>query len=177
LILMTALWMNCLANNMLVLGIDPGLRNVGYGLLEIKSEKISLIEGGVLQPEIENDLGTRVGEIFSGITEIITEFKPDIMAMEDLYSHYKHPKTAVIMAHARGAILAAASQLNLPVSHYPATMIKNSLVGQGRATKEQVREMASNILGLNGPAEPFDTYDAIAVALCHINQSSRKILA
>lgn len=176
-ILMTKSWKNCPANNMLVLGIDPGLRTVGYGLVDKKSEKISLIEGGVLQPEIENDLSLRVGEIFSGITDIITEFKPDVMAMEDLYSHYKHPKTAVIMAHARGAILAAASQMNLPVSHYPATMIKNSLVGQGRATKEQVRDMASNILGLDGPAEPLDTYDAIAVALCHINQKSRTILA
>ncbi|MEE9443482.1 MAG: crossover junction endodeoxyribonuclease RuvC [candidate division Zixibacteria bacterium] len=162
---------------MLVLGIDPGLRTVGYGLVDNKSEKISLIEGGVLQPDVETDLGNRIGAIFSGITDIITEFKPDFMAMEDLYSHYKHPKTAVIMAHARGAILAAASQLNIPVSHYPATMIKNSLVGQGRATKEQVREMALSILGLDGPAEPLDTYDAIAVALCHINQNSRKILA
>ncbi|MFH1701694.1 MAG: crossover junction endodeoxyribonuclease RuvC [Candidatus Zixiibacteriota bacterium] len=169
--------MNCPADDMIVLGIDPGLRTVGYGLVEKISEKICLIEGGVLRPEIETDLVSRVGEIFSGITNIITEFKPDFMAMEDLYSHYKHPKTAIIMAHARGAILAAANQLNLPVSHYPATMIKNSLVGQGRATKEQVREMASSILGLNGPAEPLDTYDAIAVALCHINQNSRMILA
>ncbi|MCK5125404.1 MAG: crossover junction endodeoxyribonuclease RuvC [candidate division Zixibacteria bacterium] len=155
---------------MLVLGIDPGLRITGYGLVEFRSDRVFLIEGGVVRSEAKDSMTNRVGAIFNGIDEVIKEFKPDVMAMEEIYSHIKHPKTAIIMAQARGAILAAAFQSGLDVTSYPATTIKSSLTGNGRAKKEQLREMVFRMLHCTGKLEPVDTYDALAAALCHINQ-------
>ena len=97
------------------------------------------------------------------------------MAMEEIFSHYKHPKTGIIMAHARGAILAAADCEKIPVSHYAATMIKKSLTGNGRANKEQVRQTVLSQLQIKGPPEPFETYDALAAGLCHINHALRMV--
>lgn len=158
---------------MLILGIDPGLAATGYGLVAHEADKPRLVEGGVIRSRESDPIETRVGAIFSGILEVMQEFKPDIMAMEDLYSHYKHPKTAIIMGHARGAILVAAHQRKIPVKNYAATMIKMSLTGNGRAKKEQVQRMVLNLLGLSAPMEPYDTSDALAVALCHINQNMK----
>lgn len=160
---------------MLVLGVDPGLAATGYGLLSWESGQIKMIEGGVIKSRANDPMERRVGSIYRGIVEIIEEFKPSTMAMEDIFSHYKHPQTGVIMAHARGAILAAADSQNIPVSNYSATMIKKSLTGNGRAKKEQVRQTVLSQLRINGPAEPFDTYDALATGLCHINHSLRMV--
>ncbi len=160
---------------MLVLGVDPGLVATGYGLLSWKSGQVKMIEGGVLKPDASDPMERRVGSIFKGMVEIIEEFQPNVMAMEDIYSHYNHPKTGIIMAHARGAILAAADSKNIPVGHYSATMIKKSLTGNGRANKEQVRQTVLSQLKITGPAEPFDTYDALATGLCHINHALRMV--
>jgi len=115
----------------------------------------------------------RVGAIFSGMMEILNAFNPDLLSMEDIYSHYNHPKTAIIMAHARGAVLAAADQKKVPVKSYPATTVKSSITGNGRAGKEQVQRMVINMLGLSAPMEPYDISDALAAALCHINQNMK----
>lgn len=158
---------------MLVIGVDPGLAATGYGLVSVDTGGSRLVEGGVIRSEATDGMSERVGAIFKGMLEVIEEFGPDVMAMEEIYSHYKHPKTAIIMAHARGAILAAADQKRLPVRHYAATTIKSALTGNGRARKEQVRRMVLDRLGVSGPIEPLDTYDALAAALCHINQIMR----
>ncbi len=156
---------------MLVLGVDPGLAATGYGLIAYESGGPRIIEGGVIRSRESDPLATRVGEICAGMRELLAEFHPDVLSMEELYSHYKHPKTAIIMGHARGAVLVAAHEQNIPVKHYAATMIKMALTGNGRAKKEQVRQMILRTLDLQGPTEPLDTYDALAVALCHINHS------
>lgn len=155
---------------MLVLGVDPGLAATGYGLVERQADNLRLVEGGVIRSNASDPVEKRVGAIFSGIAEVIDEFKPDIMAIEDLYSHYKHPKTAVIMAHARGAILAAADTKNVAVVNYAATKIKSALTGNGRARKEQVQQMVLDSLNIKDPIEPLDTTDALAAALCYFNQ-------
>ncbi len=157
---------------MLVLGVDPGLKTTGYGLIEFRSDRVFLIEGGTVSSDSKSEMYRRVGAIFTGISEVIKEFRPDVMAMEEIYSHVKHPKTSIIMAQARGAILAAADQMHIPVKNYPATTIKSSLTGNGRAKKEQVREMVFARLKCKGQPEPLDTYDALATALCHINQTT-----
>lgn len=156
---------------MLILGVDPGLAATGYGLIAYGPGGVRLVEGGVIRSRESDPLDKRVGDIYAGMVEILTEFKPDILSMEELYSHYKHPKTAIIMAHARGAVLVAACQRNIPVRHYAATTVKMALTGNGRAKKEHVRRMILQTLDMHGPAEPFDTYDALAVALCHINHN------
>lgn len=160
---------------MLVLGIDPGLAATGYGAVEFTSNRPRLVEGGVIRSEREDPIERRVGSIYSGMMEILSEFHPDWLSLEDLYSHYKHPKTAIIMAHARGAILTAADQKGVPVRHYAATMIKMALTGNGRAGKEQVQRMVLSVLGLTQPIQPYDTTDALAAALCHINQSLKAV--
>ena len=156
---------------MLILGVDPGLAATGYGLIRYGSNGMHLIEGGVIRSSDRDPLDKRVGEIHAGMVELLKEFKPDVLSMEELYSHYKHPKTAIIMGHARGAVLVAAHQQGVPVRHYAATMVKMALTGNGRAKKEHVRRMILEALDIRGPAEPLDTYDALAVALCHINHN------
>jgi crossover junction endodeoxyribonuclease RuvC len=162
---------------MRVLGVDPGLAATGYGVVEFEAGRIRLIEGGVIRSNPDDPMENRVGSIFSGITEILHEFRPELVAMEDLYSHYKHPRTAIIMAHARGAVLAAAHQKAIPVRSYAATMIKMALTGNGRARKEQVQRMVLSQLGVGVPVDPFDTTDALAAALCHLNQTMKVLVA
>jgi crossover junction endodeoxyribonuclease RuvC len=140
-------------------------------LIAYDGGEIRLIEGGVIRSQESDTLDKRVGAIYTGMIELLTEFKPDILSMEELYSHYKHPRTAIIMGHARGAVLVAACQKNIPVRHYAATMVKMALTGNGRAKKEHVRRMILQALNIHGPAKPLDTYDALAVALCHINHN------
>jgi crossover junction endodeoxyribonuclease RuvC len=162
---------------MLVLGVDPGLAATGYGLITFESGQVRLIEGGVIRSQKDDPMEKRVGDIHTGMLQVMEEFRPDIMSMEDLYSHYKHPKTAIIMGHARGAVLVAANRQNIPVKSYAATMIKMSLTGNGRAKKEQVQGMVMNLLGLKEPMEPFDISDALAAALCHINQNMKAAIS
>ncbi len=158
---------------MLVLGVDPGLATTGYGLIRCRSGRSQLVEGGVIHSQDSDPMEKRVGAIFSGMMEILNAFNPDLLSMEDIYSHYNHPKTAIIMAHARGAVLAAADQKKVPVKSYPATTVKSSITGNGRAGKEQVQRMVINMLGLSAPMEPYDISDALAAALCHINQNMK----
>jgi crossover junction endodeoxyribonuclease RuvC len=162
---------------MRVLGVDPGLAATGYGVIDYQSGRLQLLEGGIIRSAARDPIEKRVGDIYSGILDVMGEFRPDILSMEDLYSHYRHPKTAIIMAHARGAILAAADHLGIPVRHYAATMIKLALTGNGRARKEQVQRMVFTLLELTSPEKPLDTSDALAAAICHINQNVKAMVS
>lgn len=110
----------------------------------------------------------RLKQIYSGLEEILKEFKPGVVAIEELFTSYKNPKTALLMAHARGVCLLAAGRSGLKIHHYPATRIKQSVTGVGSATKGQVQRMIQARLGLGAPPRPDHIADAIAVALCHI---------
>ena len=154
---------------MIVMGVDPGLITTGYGLLESKENTINLIEGGIIKTKSSMELPLRLEQIFSGLSDIIEEFKPDAMSVEKLYSHYKHPITAIMMGHARGAIFLAAALKHVAVFSYGATEIKKAITGQGRATKSQVQYMMVRELGLERLPEPYDVTDALAIALTHLN--------
>jgi crossover junction endodeoxyribonuclease RuvC len=117
-------------------------------------------------------LAERLKSIHDSICEIIERLKPDTMAVEQLYSHYAHPRTAILMGHARGVIFLAASRHGVPVVSYSATQVKKSLTGNGRAGKYQMQCMVKNVLGLGALPSPPDVADALAVALCHANHSS-----
>jgi crossover junction endodeoxyribonuclease RuvC len=149
------------------LGIDPGLCRTGYALLERAPAGPRLLEGGVISSTASRTLAERVHEIGSGLREVIAEFRPEAMAIEQVFSHAGHPKTAVLMAHARGAILFAASDAKLPVVHYTPRQIKRLLTGSGKATKEQVQLAIQRELELESVLEPNDVADAFAIALCH----------
>jgi crossover junction endodeoxyribonuclease RuvC len=149
------------------LGIDPGLNRTGYALLERSAQGPRLIEGGVIRSTAGKSLAERVHEIGDGVREVIAELRPEAVAIEQVFSHPTHPRTAVLMAHARGAILMAAIDAGLTVAHYTPRQIKRLLTGSGKASKEQVQHAIRTELGLPSVLEPNDVADAFAVALCH----------
>ncbi len=128
---------------------------------------VRLCEAGVVRGKSRGSLTKRLLEIHDGLAEVIAALKPEVMALEELYSHYARPQTAILMGHARGVICLAAAEAGLEVAHYSATRIKRILTGSGRAGKAQVQRAIQRELGLGAPPEPPDVADALAVALCH----------
>jgi crossover junction endodeoxyribonuclease RuvC len=151
-----------------ILGIDPGLQTTGYGVIERGSQP-RVCEAGIIESDRKADLAGRIEAIYSGIVEIIEQFRPDSVAVEQLYAHYKHPRTAILMAHARGVVFLAAAQRELPVVSYNATRIKKTITGNGRASKEQIQRTIQRELDLAELPEPADVADALAAALCHFH--------
>jgi crossover junction endodeoxyribonuclease RuvC len=159
----------------LILGIDPGLGITGYGVLESTNGSPRLVEAGVIRStERTDDLPARLAEIHRGVTDVIATLKPAAMALEQLYSHIAHPRTSILMGHARGVICLAAAEAGIPVVHYSATQIKRILTGNGRAPKSQVQRAIEKELHLDRPPEPPDVADALAVALCHYYLGQRR---
>ncbi len=150
-----------------ILGIDPGLNITGYGVLEIAGGGIRLCEAGVVRGQTKGSVTARLNEIHAGVADVIASLQPTSMAIEQLYSHYKHPRTAILMGHARGVICLAAAQANIEVVHYSATQIKRILTGDGRAPKRQMQQAIRHELSLAQTPDPPDVADALAVALCH----------
>jgi len=148
------------------LGVDPGLNRTGYALLERSVRGPVLLEGGVVRSTKTLSLAQRVYEIGSGLQEVFEEFKPQVMAIEQVFSFGKNPKTALLLAHVRGAILMIAAGLEIPVIHYTPTQIKRLLTGSGKASKEQIQHAVRNELGMDRILEPNDVADASAIALC-----------
>ncbi len=151
-----------------ILGIDPGLDTTGYGALTPAAGGPRLIEAGVVRGGHSNQpLAERLLEIHRGVAEVLAAFAPAVMALEQLYSHYQRPRTAILMGHARGVICLAAAEAGIPVVHYSATQVKKILTGAGRAGKAQVQRAIQRELGLAQLPEPPDVADALAIALCH----------
>lgn len=154
---------------MKILGIDPGLNTTGYGVIETSGKRIRLVEAGVVKggSSANRTLAERVAEVHQGVVEVIEMHLPDVMAIEELYSHYDRPKTAILMGHARGAIILAGQNGGLAVKHYAATQIKKMLTGNGRAPKSQMQQAVARELGLPVAPEPADVADALAIAMTH----------
>lgn len=150
-----------------ILGIDPGLNITGYGVLEVDGNRLRLCEAGVVRGKSKGSLTKRLVEIHEGVADVIASLHPEVMAIEELYSHYERPRTAILMGHARGVICLAAAQAGIPVAHYAATQIKRILTGNGRAPKSQVQRAIQRELALAAAPEPPDVADALAIALCH----------
>jgi crossover junction endodeoxyribonuclease RuvC len=151
----------------LILGIDPGLNTSGYGVVEITPRGPVLVEAGVIRGGRSKSLESRLREIHQGVVEVLEAFRPAAMALEELYSHYERPRTAILMGHARGVICLAAAGVDVPVMHYAATQVKRLLTGNGRAPKSQMQLAICRELRLSKPPEPPDVADALAIALCH----------
>ena len=148
-----------------ILGIDPGLNITGYGIVAPDGMRAKIIEAGVVRTQTK-DMPTRLREIHDGVSEVIEQFRPRVMVVEQLYAHYNHPRKAILMGHARGAIFLAASLHGVPVLSYSATRIKKTITGHGRASKDQVQRTIQRELGLAEIPEPPDVADALAGALC-----------
>jgi crossover junction endodeoxyribonuclease RuvC len=151
---------------MKILGIDPGLHVCGYACVEADSTGQKLIEAGVFRIPTDQPLEQRLNRIAQDMQSILNTFKPELVAVEQLYSHYEHPRTAILMGHARGVILQKCAEANIEIQNLSATRIKKSITGNGRATKQQVQRTIQTVLGLAELPEPPDVADAIAAALC-----------
>ena len=151
----------------LILGIDPGLHITGYGLLRADTRGCRLEEAGVVRGPSRGSLAERICQIHRGICEVLDGCGPAIVALEQLYSHYQRPRTAILMGHARGVLCLAANKHGIPVADYAATQIKKILTGSGRASKTQMQLSICTQLGLAQPPEPADVADALAGALTH----------
>jgi crossover junction endodeoxyribonuclease RuvC len=148
-----------------VLGIDPGLDRTGYGVLEMSAGGVQLVEGGVLSTSAAEPLEKRLRTLYDHLAAVMEEFAPALCAVEQLYSHYAHPRTAIQMGHARGVIFLAAAQRGVPVISLSATRIKKHLTGSGHAGKAQMQRAIASALGLAKPPSPADVADALSVAL------------
>jgi crossover junction endodeoxyribonuclease RuvC len=151
-----------------VLGIDPGLRITGYALVSSNGASPDLVEAGTLKTADADTLENRLQTLYDGLEEVISEFKPDVLSVERLYSHYKHPLTAVIMGHARGVVYLCAARHKIPLSSYASTRIKKALTGNGRASKLQMQKAVQSLFKMKDYPRPPDIADAIAAALCHL---------
>jgi crossover junction endodeoxyribonuclease RuvC len=149
-----------------VLGIDPGLHTTGYGAIEMRGRDVVLLEAGIIQTDPKAPMPARLVRLFDDIAALLADIKPDLAAIEKLYSHYAHPRTSILMGHARGVLLLACEQAGVGVRDMPATMVKRSICGNGHASKGQVQHAVQTLCNLSALPEPPDVADAIAIALC-----------
>ena len=158
--------MSQMTEQRLVLGIDPGSRRTGYGLLAVRDRSVGYVASGCIKAEI-GDMPERLGIIYRGVSELIDQFNPTELAIEEVFLA-KNASSALKLGQARGVAIAAAVAGELPVHEYAAKRVKQSLVGTGRGSKEQVAHMVRILLKLPG-APQADAADALAIALCHVN--------
>lgn len=149
-----------------VVGIDPGLHITGYAVLEFARLEPRILEAGCIRTPNNASMGQRVAQLQADIAEALVQWRPDLAAIEQLYAHYKHPRTAILMGHARGVILLACQQAGVAVKDVAATMVKKSLCGNGHASKLQVQKATQAVCQLAVLPRPPDVADAIAIALC-----------
>jgi crossover junction endodeoxyribonuclease RuvC len=163
---------------MKILGIDPGLIVTGYAVLEQAGSSIRPLEAGTIDSGTSRDaLQVRLRRLHEELASLIIDHRPDCIALEQLYSHYEHPRTAILMGHARGVIVLAAGLHDIPLHHYAATQVKSSLTGNGRASKAQIQQLVQRTFGLAEIPQPPDVADAMAIALCHIYHSGTRSVA
>ena len=153
---------------MRILGVDPGLDRTGYGVIELQNGTgPRLVEAGLIRTPSGDLLPRRLAAVAKELKELITQHRPNLLAVEDLYSSYKTPKPAILMGHVRGVVLGTAALADIPVFSYLPTRVKQAVVGQGHASKLQVARLVQMRLNLKDSQVPADVTDALAVALCH----------
>ena len=154
-----------------ILGVDPGLQVTGYAVLDVTPAGPRVAEAGVIRSAHDGrdapDMGARVKVLYDSLVEVLDQWHPTAAAVEQLYAHYDHPRTAILMAHARGCFFLATAQRDIPTVSYPPGRVKKTVTGHGRATKEQMQHAVMRELNLAKLPEPHDVADALAIALCH----------
>jgi crossover junction endodeoxyribonuclease RuvC len=159
---------------LIILGIDPGYGTIGYGVIEKNGSKITPVDYGVIQTPKDESIATRLAMIYDSLNILIKKYKPDEIAVEELFFN-TNQKTGIIVAEARGCILLACRQNNVPIYEYTPLQIKQAVVGYGRADKKQVIDMVTMFLHLPKPPKPDDTADALAAAICHAHTGTSRL--
>jgi crossover junction endodeoxyribonuclease RuvC len=150
-----------------ILGIDPGLHRTGYGVIESDDNCLRLVEGGILRAKATDPFPKRLQDLHDGLREVIAEVKPDIMVIEDLFTTYAHPRSALLMAHARGVLMLAGQEAGLGVHSFTPNEIKQVVTGNGHASKANVQAAVKARLRLTTQLHPPDLADALAIAICY----------
>jgi crossover junction endodeoxyribonuclease RuvC len=155
---------------MVVLGIDPGTANTGYGVVERRGSRLVAVDGGVIETRAGVDLSLRLATIHARMCELLDEHRPAAMAVEDLYFG-ANARSAFAVGQARGVVLLAAGERGVPCRSYTPQQVKGAVCGSGRADKAQVQRMVAALLSLPEPPTPDHAADALAVAVCHANRA------
>ena len=158
---------------MRILGVDPGLGTTGYGVID--GDSFRVIEAGVIKTRPNTPVQERIKKIFEEISGIIEEHHPGVLVLEKIYSHYKHPSTSILMAHARAMACLVCGKFDVKLVNYPSTRIKKVVTGNGHASKTQVQRMVQDVLKLRRLPEPVDVSDALAMAItyCYTKDGNR----
>lgn len=155
----------------MILGIDPGIATVGFGVVDFSNQKYRLVRCGVITTPAHTPLSERLETIFNDLNELIAAFRPDAAAIEELFFN-TNITTGISVAHGRGVILLACRMAELPIYEYTPLQVKQAVVGYGRAEKHQVMDMVKRLCSLHAPPKPDDAADAVALALCHARSST-----
>lgn len=161
---------------MRILGVDPALTITGYGAIEYRKGKLFLIEAGIIKTDPRQDLTLRLNKIYRGVSKLIQDTRPDVLVLEKLYAHYRHPTTAYILGQARGVICLVCAQEKISLVEYAATRVKKAIVGNGLASKAQVQRMIVSLFGLDGFPKYTDVSDALGLAVSHSYIAGKKYL-
>jgi crossover junction endodeoxyribonuclease RuvC len=153
---------------MRILGIDPGIALVGFGIVDVGPKGIVAGKYGHISTESGTPVPDRLKILYDDTCSIIREYRPDVVAVEELFFN-KNVKTAIVASHARGVLILAAVNCGVEVAEYTPLQVKQAVVGYGRASKQQVQAMVTRLLKLHEIPKPDDTADALAVAICHAN--------
>jgi len=156
---------------MRILGIDPGVATVGFGVIESESGAQQMIQYGAITTSAGLPLATRLVQISQDLEQLISQFKPDEIAIEELFFS-KNITTGIAVAHARGVILCTAERLQVPIYEYTPMQVKQAVVGYGLAEKHQVMDMTRRLLKLKAIPRPDDAADALAIAICHARSAT-----
>ncbi len=160
---------------MRILGIDPGVATVGFGVIDSERGRQSFVRCGVITTPAHTSLSSRLDRIYSDMGELVSTFRPDAAAVEELFFN-TNITTGISVAEGRGVILLALFRAGVPIFEYTPLQVKQAVVGYGRAEKAQVIDMVRRILNLSATPKPDDAADAVAIALCHARSATSQLL-
>jgi len=155
-----------------LIGVDPGLNVTGYGVVERRGDDLQLLEAGVIHSSRGRQAGElchRLQVLYQELSQILKEFQPQALCLEEIYGHASYPRTSILMGHARGVICLAARLARIPVVNFSAKRIKQAVTGNGNASKLQVQRAVQAYFGLRHLPQPADVADALAAALCYVS--------
>lgn len=160
---------------MKILGIDPGFKATGYGFIEVDRRSVTLIETGTIEPKQKDLIQNRIQKVYTILDELIDEHSPQVLVLEKLYAHHKHPATASKLGHMRGVICLLCAQKNIILAEHSVKRIRKSLTGNGNATKVQTQKVVADLLGIDESKLTLDASDALALALGYVRMQSRQL--
>jgi len=161
---------------MRILGIDPGLITTGYGVVDLKAGNVKILGAGTIEPDTKAPFAERLLKIHQNVTAILQEYHPDIVVLEKLYAHYKHPATAPVLGHVRGVICLCVAQQKVTLVEQSVKRVRKALIGNGNATKPQIQEFVKRLLNIKSAGFKLDASDALGLALGQAHMMRYKLI-